>query len=171
MGQRAAGLLIALGLLASCSSRPEELAIGLCDLSRDYGAYRNKSLAVRGVVYYGLRQTCQATCATRRWPSFVDLVADRDDAWNALAKIEQAVEREAKKGKRFEIWVTAHGTLNTQARRLAGGPCDEVGSHYFGYGHLGAFPAELVVTSFSDIQVIENADSPYDYADIYHGAL
>jgi len=34
---------------------------------------------------------------------------------------------------------------------------------------LGVFPAELVVRSFSDIKVIENPKSPYDYGGTYHG--
>jgi hypothetical protein len=88
-----------------------------------------------------------------------------------LAKTEQAVELEAKKGKRFEIWVTAYGQLKTRARRSPLGPCDRIGSGYLGYGHLGAFPAQLVVSTFSDIEVIENPKSPYDYGTMYHGPL
>jgi hypothetical protein len=39
-----------------------------------------------------------------------------------------------------------------------------------GYGHLGAFPAQIDVESFSDIQVKVNPQSPYDYGHMYHGA-
>jgi len=39
----------------------------------------------------------------------------------------------------------------------------------YGYGHLGAFPAQLVVESISDIEVKENPQSPYDYSNMYHG--
>jgi hypothetical protein len=31
-------------------------------------------------------------------------------------------------------------------------------------GHLGSFPAQLVVKRFTDIEVVPNAKSPYDYA-------
>jgi len=63
-------------------------------------------------------------------------------------KAEQAAEQDAKLGKRVEVWVTVLGELHTQAR---GSPCGASG-----YGHLGAYPAELVVKSFSDIKVVAN---------------
>jgi hypothetical protein len=169
MIRRTAGLLLTLGMISGGQSRRSELAVSLCELSKDYGAYRDKGLAIRGVYYYGLRQACQQTCAAGPWPSFVDLIGAENGVWEALAKTEQTVEREAKKGKRFEIWVTAHGQLKTRARLSSQGPCDRKGSGYSGYGHLGAFPAQLVVSSFSDIEVIENPKSPYDYANMYHG--
>ena len=84
--------------------------------------------------------------------------------------MEQAVELEAKNGKRLEIWVTAVGQLRTRTRRSPLGPCDKIGSgRYPGYGHLGAFPAQLVVQQFKDIEVKVNPESPYDYGHMYHG--
>ncbi len=139
-------------------------------------------MSVRGIYYYGLRQTCPQTCATGPWPSFVDLIgadsARLDElpvtfttnmqSWDALNKVHRAVERDAKQGKRVEIWVTVLGQLRANPRSPIG-PCDEVANR--GYGHLGAFPAQLVVKSFSNIEVVPNANSPYDYSNIYHGAL
>ena len=157
---KSASLLLVMGVIGGGQSGRSEMTVSVCELSKDYGAYRDKVLAVRGVYYYGLREACQQTCAAGPWPSFLDLVGTGNADWDALAKTEQAVELEAKKGKRFEIWVTAHGQLKTRARLSPLGPCDRKGSGYSGYGHLGAFPAQLVVSSFSDIKVIENPKSP-----------
>ena len=169
MIRSAAGLLLLLAITFTGQQRPSPPFLSVCDLSKDYGAYRDKLVAVRGVYYYGLRQTCQQTCANGPWPSFLDMVGADDISWEALARAEQSVELEAKKGKRLEIWVTAVGKLETRARLSPLGPCDKKGSRYLGYGHLGVFPARLVVRSFSEIEIIENPKSPYDYRNMYHG--
>lgn len=149
-------------------SAPTPISLSLCDLAKDYGSYRDKLVSVRG--YCGLRQACPQSCANKPWPSFVELRGGGSPTvWDAVAEVERSVEAEAKKGKRFEIWVTVIGRLDTRARPSRRGPCDN--RDLFGYGHLGVFPAELVVESFTDIKVIENPASPYDYANMYHGAL
>ncbi len=164
-----AGLIFFLVILSCGHPQPIPPFLSVCDLSKDYGAYRDKLVAVRGIYYYGLRQTCQQTCASGPWPSFLNLVSADNVTWDALAKAEQTAELEAKNGKRFEVWVTAAGQLETRARLSPLGPCDKIGSRYSGYGHLGVFPAQLVVKFFSDIAVIENPKSPYDYRYIYRG--
>jgi hypothetical protein len=158
-------LMLAVATVASSQTSPPFLSV--CDLSKDFAAYRDQVIAVRGVYYYGLRQTCTQKCAEGPWPSFLDLTGGDGVAWNALAKVEHTVELEAKKGKRLEIWVTAVGQLGTGARRS---PCDQTWRHE-GYGHLSSFPAQLVVKHFLDIEVKVNPESPYDYSHMYHGAL
>jgi len=124
---------------------------------------------------YGLREDCRRQCVAGPWPSFLDMVPPpngpiTDEAgWRALDKLELTVELEAKKGDRFEIWVTAVGRLRTRARRSTLGPCDRIGSELYGYGHLGGSPAELVVGRFSDLQVKRNPTSPFDYSKMYRG--
>jgi hypothetical protein len=162
-------LLLLFAITFTGEPRPSPPLLSVCDLSKDYGAYRDKLVAVRGVYYYGLRQTCQQTCANGPWPSFLDMVGADNASWEALVKALHSVELEAKKGKRFEIWVTAVGQLETKARISPLGPCDTKGSGYSGYGHLGVFPAQLVIRSFSDIEIIENPKSPYDYRNMYRG--
>ena len=181
-----AGGLMLVVALASCgrprSTQPPLLT--LCELSRDLGAYRDKLIAVRGVYYDGLRETCPAKCATGPWPSFICLTgtssASRNDSarfitdtasWDALDSVEQTVKLEATKGNRLEIRVTAVGQLRTMAKPSPLGPCDKISSGYFGYGHLGEWPAELVIKYFSDIEVKANPNSPYDYGKMYHCAL
>ena len=166
-----AALVILLAIAASGQQRPGPSLLSICELSKDYGAYRGKLVAVRGIYYYGLRQACPQKCADGPWPSFLDLVGAENNTFDGLSKVEQSVELEAKKGKRFEIWVTAVGQLETMAALSALGPCDKVGSGYHGYGHLGLFPAQIRVSYFRDIQVKENPKSAYDYGNMYHGAL
>jgi len=170
MSRPTTGLLLGVALIAG--GRPQAVSppLSLCDISRDFSAYRDKHVTVRGVYYWGLREACPQKCPDGGWPSFVDLVGEEAN-WDAVAGAEQTVQLEAKKGKRFEIWVTVAGQLKTMAKRSPLGPCDKVGSRYFGYGHLGMFPAQLVVKEFRDIEVKENPKSPYDYGSMYRGAL
>jgi hypothetical protein len=178
--------LVALLLLtvAGCGRRtPPVPVISVCDLSRDFTAYREQLIAVRGVNYYGLRQNCPANCANGPWPSFVDLTSTEalapgespfgfttdDSAWTALDQAERTAEREAKLGRRVEVWVTVVGRLRASDHRSPVGPCDPVGQGR--YGHLGAFPAQLVVQRVAAVDLIPNPDSPYDYSHIYRGAL
>jgi hypothetical protein len=170
------GLLVAVSVTSGCrpQRRPEVLTV--CDLSKDFAAYRDKVVAVKGIYYWGLRQACPQKCAAGPWPSFLDLTgtvsSGSEASWVALEKVAQTVELEAKNGKRLEIWVTAVGQLRTRARRSPLGPCNKIGSGWYpGYGHLGAFPAQLVVRQFRDIQVKTNPESAYDYGHMYHGPL
>jgi len=112
----------------------------VCDLSRDYTAHRGGLVVVRGVYFNGLSQQCTQTCATGLWPSFVDLIgnARADSSWAALAEAEGTAEREAKQGRRVEVWVTVRGKLNARDHRSPVGPCDGVVNS--GFGHLGGFP-------------------------------
>jgi hypothetical protein len=145
--------------------------MSVCEISKNFPSFRDKAVTVRGVYYYGLRQDCPQKCAGRLWPSFINLKAGTDTAWDALAKAERAVETEAKAtGQRFEIWVTVVGRLQTRAKRSPLGPCDRE-SWGVGYGHLNAFPAQIVVESFRDVEVRVNPQLPYDYANMYHGPL
>ena len=162
-------MLVAFGpLMVSAVAQPADglTVLSVCELSRDYAKFRDKVVAVRGVYYYGLRQDCRERCATGLWPSFMDVEGGRDGVWDELTKTLFSVEGEAKAtGKRFEIWVTVVGRLRTRVKRS----CDwkSVG----GYGHLGAFPAQIIAESMRDIEVRVNPKSPYDYANMYHGPL
>jgi hypothetical protein len=159
--------------LASCKQQPQRIAVmTLCDLSKDFTAYRGRAVVVRGVYFYGLRQSCPQTCATGPWPSFVDLVgrdAAHDATWGDLADAERTAEREAKEGRRVEVWVTVKGTLNAGDRHSPVGPCDRVVNS--GFGHLGVFPAQIVVEAFDNIKVVPNANSAYNYDHVYRGAM
>jgi len=161
------GLLI-LSTAAQPADSPSVMSV--CELSRDYPAFRNEMVTVRGVYYYGLRQECQQKCAGDLWPSFINLEGGKEGVGNELAKTLQSVENDAKAtGKRFEIWVTVVGRLQTRAKHSRHGPCDKESWGLPGYGHLGVFPAQIIVESFRAIEVKVNPQSPYDYANMYHG--
>lgn len=168
------GVLLLLGtFLASATvAAPGTSVMSVCELSKDFARFRDKVVTVRGVYYWGLRQECVEKCKVGLWPSFINLEGGTDEAWTAMAKTERDVEAEAKRtGKRFEIWVTVVGSLQTRAKRSRLGPCDRKSWGLGGYGHLGAFPAQITVESFRDIEVRVNPRSAYDHANMYHGAL
>jgi hypothetical protein len=172
MDRHRAICLLLFSVLTSACHPPASLKVfSLCDLAKDYGSYRDKRVAVRGVYFYGLQESCSQKCADAPWPSFIWLSgADSENyEWAVLDNIECKVELEAKKGKRFEIWVTATGHLRAREQASPLGPCDRIARG--GYGHLGAYPAELVVEEFTNIEVKANPNSPYDYSNIYRGAL
>jgi hypothetical protein len=158
--------------IAGCGHPQRVAVMSVCDLSRDFTAYRGREVAIRGVYFNGLRQQCPQTCSTGPWPSFVDLTgsdAAGDGIWADLAKAERTAEEDAKQGRQVEVWVTVRGKLRAADHNSPAGPCDRVVNG--GYGHLGMFPAQIVVEAFSDVQVVPNAASPYDYGSVYHGAL
>jgi uncharacterized membrane protein YcgQ (UPF0703/DUF1980 family) len=92
-----------------------------------------------------------------------------DGIWAELAKAVSAAEERAKQGSQVEVWVTTRGRLKSSGRRSPLGPCD--GAVNSGFGHLGVFPAQIVVEAIEDVQVIPNPNSPYDYRHFYRGAL
>jgi hypothetical protein len=144
----------------------------VCELSRDFTIYRDQRVSVRGVYYYGLRQTCSQKCTGVGvvWPSFINLQGGDNRTWAALEEASRRTESQAKQTKRrYEVWVTITGRLKTFAGRSFLGPCDIRGWGTF--GHLGQFPAQIDVESIGDIHVKENPGSPYDYGNMYHGPL
>jgi hypothetical protein len=157
---------------------PDTAAMSVCDLSRDYRRFQDKLVTVRGIYYYGLRQECAQKCSSGIWPSFINLEGGSEEMWADIAKTQRQVEVEAKQtGKRFEIWVTVAGRLLTRSAFWnKGSQCDwaRIGTSGFGptgFGHMGAFPAQVQVEGFHSIEVKQNPKSPYDYANVYHGPM
>jgi len=166
---RSGAFLVVAMLIPSGGAPAGSAVMSVCELSRDFFAYRDQVVTVRGVYYYGLRQGCPQKCVNGIWPSFIDLEGGEQASWDALSKVDQRVEIEAKStGKRFEIWVTVTGRLRTRAKHSRLGPCDRK-SWGLGYGHLGVFPARIVVETFGDIAAKVNPQSPYYYGNMYHG--
>jgi hypothetical protein len=165
-------IMLAAFMLSAVAQPADGLAVlSVCELSHHYAKFRDEVVAVRGVFYYGLREDCHKSCGAGVWPSFIDLVGGRDGVWNELGKTLDSVEAEAKAtGKRYEIWVTVVGRLRTRVKWSPRGSC---GWESFGpgYGHLDAFPAQIIAERIRDIEVRVNPKSPYDYAHLYHGPL
>jgi hypothetical protein len=133
----------------------------VCELAKDFGAYRGKTIAVRGIyTYFSLRQACEQQCSNGPWPSFVDLSGGDRVVWDELAAAEEkARELLLQSNKHSEIWVTVTGRLHA----ADGDPCDWKRRAPPGYGHLNSYPAEIEVTSFSAIELVESQDSPFGY--------
>jgi len=152
------------------SEKPASLQpISICDLLQSVRSYRGKTVTVRGIYWSGLRQTCTQPFSTsdHTWPSAINLVdsdyvagteesvpfkTDRE-SWD---KLDEIAIREGKAGRREEIWVTVTGRLRAPEAYIR-----KDGRVRGGYGHLGVYPAELVVERVSDVEI--RPTPTYDY--------
>ena len=142
----------------------------VCELFKDLPAYQDRMVSVRGIYYRDLGQEgCpnQFVAGGRRWPSALDLrsselrltgdrsveIATDQESWNQL---DRAVIRVGQEGHRAEVWATVTGLLRGPYRTGRPGKVT-IG----GFGHLGVYPAELVVKRVSDIEV--KPTPTYDY--------
>jgi len=154
--------------VARVSQTSEMAPITVCDLLSNAPSYQGKIVAVRGIYWDGLRQTCpDSIVAHSGWPNAVNLSTsalagpyepvpfETDQAsWDRLDEI---LLREARASRREEVWFTAVGrfrSVDFQKDRLTVG----------GYGHLNVLPAELVVKQISDITI--DPKPTYDYREV-----
>jgi hypothetical protein len=70
-----------------------------------------------------------------------------------------AKELASRRRSGVEVWVTVVGQLRAEYESPLG-PCDRVGGGH--YGHLGAFPAELIIREVKDVVVKEVPDASCD---------
>jgi hypothetical protein len=144
--------------MASVSKAPAKGIVSVCDLAKD-SAPRDKSVKVRGVLYCGLTQQCPGKC-TDPFIWLMGAPGARESPFDEWAKVEYSVESDARKtGKRFEIWATVEGRLETRSKHPFRRACDQASGN--GYGHLGASRAQILVERITDIEVKENPQSPY----------
>lgn len=173
-------LLLLLSVLDGCDKptstpvRPEAGSMpthSVCELFSDLGAFTGKRVKVRGIYYYGLRDTActgEIVAGGRSWPKVLGLVeagrlpgAGSSEGPNGddlgLEKLHAEHHRLAQSRVRAEIWVTVVGRLH--------GPTD----HWVpnsgvvrGFGHLGSLPAELLIESVLDVAVVSTPT--FDYA-------
>lgn len=143
----------------------DPVPISVCDLFKNIAGYRNQLVTVRGVYWFGLRQSCKAPFITQghSWPLALNLVGSTsasdsasvpfvtdDIAWD---KLDLSAIALAKAGRKAELWVTVVGLLRAPASYFRGGAG--------GYGHLNVFPAELVIKTVRNIVTIQRPT--YDY--------
>ena len=145
--------------------------ISVCELFNNPHQYSGKTVRVRGIYWYGLRETCSRQFKTNGhvWPTAINLVdseymkddggtvsfvTDRD-SWDSLDRL---VIAEGKAKKKEEIWVTVIGRLEPLAQQRNDGTITG------GYGHLGEYPAQLVVKRIVDVAI--KARPTYAYADL-----
>lgn len=169
-------IVIAAILMTGCARErgtpPSERVVTVCDVLANPSSFRGRIVAVRGVFTYGaLRQDdCPQEFITgdRRWPPILNLatteyqkgeppVAFKTDpeSWDRL---DLTALEAGKQGRSVEIWATIIGQIRAQSEYVL--PDGRVRS---GFGHLGAFPAEVVVKQITDITVKPVPKSRYDY--------
>jgi hypothetical protein len=173
-------LVLFVAALSACrmTQSPEKqrgsglLSLSVCDVLQDPSRYRGKVVTVTGIYWNGLCQSCPNELVTgnKVWPSALNLShsdtggeADEvlrfktnDEAFDRLMKV---IRREAMAGRREEIWLTVVGQIRAPREYVL-----PDGSLRGGYGHLGVFPAELVIQSISDISIRPNPT--YDYGEL-----
>jgi hypothetical protein len=149
----------------------------VCELLDGAALYRGTTVIVTGIVWFGLRDNCPKALITggHHWPSAINL-ADSDYArhgdrkgvtfetdrksWDLLDGTLRAV---AGKARRAEVWITVSGEFEAPVSYIR-----KDGKVVGGYGHLGVYPAELIVRRILDISV---RDRPtYDYRDLFRSA-
>lgn len=155
-------------------TRPDEakaISVGpattVCDLLGNLPAYNGRVVKVRGIYWNGIRQTCTKPLTTsgHTWPSAVNLVESSEptneariittdhESWD---KLDTIALRTAQAHRKAEIWVTVMGRVRAPTSFVR-----KDGRVVGGYGHLGVFPAELVVAHVSEIEVRSNPTFDY----------
>lgn len=160
---------------AQAQPTTRQQATTVCELLKNPPAYRDQVVTVRGIYWYGLRERCREQLVTgdHTWPSAIDMVDADSPVSDGVAahfktdsmsweRLDQAVRKVAASGKKREIWITVTGMIRAPVsyRRRDG---EIVG----GYGHLGVFPAQLVVKEIGDVAVKDI--QTYDYRELLHG--
>lgn len=157
-----------LGYPREPSSRTSSRVFSVCEVLWNIDKLEGKVIRVRGVYFGAIRDQCPT--AIREWggavwPAALN-IADSDLAAslkrpvefetdrNSWAALETFWMKEARKNAREEIWATFEGAVQSadpESRRLGG------------FGHLGAFPAQLVVKSVDVGSISIVANPTYEY--------
>lgn len=172
-----AGLAVLCGSFALFADQPSSrkssvpTPISVCELFLNLTSYRHKLVAVRGIYWYGLRGPCQESFVTanHRWPKALNLTATQDSNATGLAlpfqtdhaswdELDRAIRRQAAAGRRAEIWVTVVGFVEAPERYVR-----TDGQVVGGFGHLGVFPAQLIVKHVADVVI--QLRPTYNYGD------
>ena len=140
--------------------------VSVCEVFQQIDTYRNKLVTVTGIYYYGLRDQCPNGPSSDGipWPTAIDLVnsespeldeepvdfATEFAGFFRLLDLAEALLQRGQRGNR-EIVATITGKLHIQRdyRQSRGGK-GLVGT---GFGHLGVFPARMVVLRVDKVRV------------------
>jgi len=143
--------------------------ISVCELFQSLSWYRGKKITVSGIVYHGLRQP---DCPNKGWAAAhhvtpaLDLEStERDhetdppsgftteqESWSRIEEAQNALQR----GE--ELWITVTGRVRCSPELPVAG-----------YGHLGAFPAALIIDRLIKLEIKKN--SAVDYRVKYRGPM
>jgi hypothetical protein len=164
----------------TASSRQQAIVrplMTICELLKNPSTYRGKLVTVTGIYWYGLREPCREPLVTgnRTWPTVIDFAhsdilgasgeaiafATDSKSWDHL---QLFVRQEARAGRREEIWVTVVGMFRAPESYV-----NKDGQVFGGYGHLGGYPAQLVLKTVLDISIKNNPT--YDYRELLRRVL
>jgi hypothetical protein len=143
----------------------QTVTLGVCDVMRNLESYSGKTITVRGEVYFGLEITaigdrqCSASFATsgRKWPNALwisGFPAANDDSidrrpqqllFTVLSRLTALYMRQRPITEPpHEVSAVFTGIMTALNKTSRGG----------GFGHLGAYPAELNVITVRDVTVM-----------------
>ena len=158
-------VLFALGvaLVAQDRSSPISTPISVCDALHNLARYRSQVVEIRGE-YVGAELIAGKNCRPLRsgndeWPTRImveradrlaDVVNERADFAFDLEAWENAIQALVALNRQYRenavVYATVVGRLDTRDT-LSTSP------HRNGYGHLGGYPARLVVKTIRDVSI------------------
>jgi hypothetical protein len=147
-------IVFLLGPLCQDATAPPRAKVpDVCEVLGEMNVRAERAnVQVRGVYFGDLEEPCEkpVILGEHQWPSAISVIGPRQDSagWKSWDGLHGVVVKEAQRGSRGAIWVTITGRL------LGPWHTDDHGNRiYGGYGHLGAFPAEIIVDHVSDIEL------------------
>lgn len=142
--------------------------MSVCEVLPKLGSYRGKMVALRGRLYVGEEVfflkgvDCPRTFVTdgHKWPPAIDLTGSDEripsgerpiqfDTEEDAAKKLHEISQKARSGR--EVWVTVIGQLRVRKKYVP--VHTNYGILWNGYGHLGVYPAQLVIRTLKDVAV------------------
>ena len=161
--------------LTPAQKQSEPPIVHVCDLARNLFSHDGKIVAVRGMYFSGphgatvAAETCQKGTPFRQFGSgiAIDLQIDLDDGYEVPGPKGQsyAVDRDAVRA--FQLTAdSVSGNMTTTAtfvgvlhvkHRFKMHTTPHQGYEGNGYGHMGRYPAELVLTT---VQNVVSGDAP-----------
>jgi hypothetical protein len=163
-------LAVSVLVAAHVNAPGRDNAISICDLLKDLAEYRNQSVQVRGELRTGRHRNalfgvnCEHSVLTDEhvWLDALWLVAEKRSTKvnepgvdkKAMKEVYDAIGTARRNGKKGKVLLTFVGRIETRERFFGGrgGNGRWIGN---GYGHMNAYPAQLVYRSAKDVEVLE----------------
>lgn len=171
-------LLVALELLPAMARSDSLKPVDVCDVASSLSMYSNKVVAVRGEFFSGRHGATVARTECKRPSPFkefgsglaINLAFPDDDTTQEAAvrfevdkgsvrRLERAISDARDRsdiGNELTVIATFVGVLRVRAHfKLNQEPNGEYDGN--GYGHLGRYPAELVLRKVTDVHITRRA--------------
>jgi hypothetical protein len=139
-----------------------DMTVEVCDIVKDPSKWNGKKVRVRGYVENGLRSNfCSGSLVTEgfKWPAAVNLVAvegisSKKGAARTLGELYEMLEATDGYPSESRVYATVVGQIRARDRYF------RVKTHYGflgnGFGHLGFFPAEIIVEEVVHIETVRS---------------